>query len=477
MAQSALPAPHAGVRRRAFFGLFDADGWAWAGVKAATWFVLIIIVLGYIPDRAYYFTVQKTVDLGLLSWSPVNFCPSENETLPCPAPAGAAVPWKTAPGELQLPAARATGAAAVIGADYVYAGGTDGTAATDTTFVSHATAVGNLVTWSKGPALPEARNDAASVVLGNTLYLIGGYGPDGKPTSTVYSLTVANDGSLGAWKTEAKLALASPRAGASAVVVSDGIVVVGGTDGSAPTSNVWKSQQNTAGVLQAWTEQSPLFEENLDGYATHVGDVIFLIGGRNAAGAVVATVQMGLVGGRNATAKDPNAIVERWAVSAQTNLPGPRTGLGGFASNGTIYVVGGSDGVGPRTEMLWAIPDANGTIPEWHHLAQTDLGEGIAGSRGIAAGAYAFLVGGQTAHGVTTDSVRANLAPQLPFFQVGVLGATVPALKLNGEIGQQIGYLNAATVGAVNFILLLLVGWGFAHKERVRELLARVRRR
>ena len=35
MAQQALP-PGA-VRRRAAFGLLDADGWTWAGVKAAFW--------------------------------------------------------------------------------------------------------------------------------------------------------------------------------------------------------------------------------------------------------------------------------------------------------------------------------------------------------------------------------------------------------------------------------------------------------
>ena len=89
----------------AFFGLFDADGWPWAIVKALFWFVVIIILLGYIPDRAYYFTVQRTVDVGLLAWSPVNFCPPENETLPCPAPAGATLPWQPRPAEIQLPAA------------------------------------------------------------------------------------------------------------------------------------------------------------------------------------------------------------------------------------------------------------------------------------------------------------------------------------------------------------------------------------
>ena len=68
MAETTLPAPRpqAPVRRRAFFGLFDADGWGWASVKAIFWFVVMIMLLGYLPDRAYYFTVQKTVDLGLL---------------------------------------------------------------------------------------------------------------------------------------------------------------------------------------------------------------------------------------------------------------------------------------------------------------------------------------------------------------------------------------------------------------------------
>jgi len=52
----------------------------------------------------------------------------------------------------------------------------------------------------------------------------------------------------------------------------------------------------------------------------------------------------------------------------------------------------------------------------------------------------------------------------------------VPALKLDGEIGQQIGYLNAATVGAVNFIVLLGVGWAFNHKPTIRAFIAKRRK-
>src|SRR5206468_1600613 len=98
-ALTAGPAP----RRRAMFGLLDADGWSWASIKAVFWFVIVIFLLGYIPDRAYYFTVFSTIDLGINAISPINLCPPENRTLPCPAPPGAAEPWDQSPAELALP--------------------------------------------------------------------------------------------------------------------------------------------------------------------------------------------------------------------------------------------------------------------------------------------------------------------------------------------------------------------------------------
>src|SRR4051795_12548467 len=228
MAQTALPAPRTTVpsRRRVFFVLFDADGWSWAIAKGLFWFIVMILILGYLPDRAYYFTVQKTVDIGLLAWSPVNFCPPENETLPCPVQPGTVVPWHLSPPELRLPAGRTDGAAGVMGSNYLYVGGSDGTAPTADVFFSKAVGTGNLDKWAPGPALPEARTDAASVVVGSTMYVIGGLGPDGKTTKTVYSLTIGNDGALpDTWTTEDALALPEARSGAAAVAVADGIVV------------------------------------------------------------------------------------------------------------------------------------------------------------------------------------------------------------------------------------------------------------
>ena len=114
MAQQALSAGT--TRKRVLFGLLDADGWTWASVKAAVWLVVIVMLLGYIPDRAYYFTVFSTIDIGMnpaekpASYvTPINLCPAENGGLPCPAPVGALLAWQPSPETISLPAGRTEG--------------------------------------------------------------------------------------------------------------------------------------------------------------------------------------------------------------------------------------------------------------------------------------------------------------------------------------------------------------------------------
>jgi hypothetical protein len=115
-------------------------------------------------------------------------------------------------------------------------------------------------------------------------------------------------------------------------------------------------------------------------------------------------------------------------------------------------------------------PDDAGDIPEWKHLPAMDLpASGLEGAAAVVSGPNAVLVGGATDSGPLASSVRANIAPQSPFFQLGLVGATVPGLTIGGEIGQQLGYLNAAGVGTVNFIMLILIGWAYAHREQTRR--------
>jgi hypothetical protein len=479
MAQHALYPGTRQTRGRAFFGLLDATGWAWASLKAVFWFILLIFLLGYVPDRAYYFTVNKTIDLGILAWSPVNFCPENNKSLPCPAPAGAVVPWSTSPAEISLPAPRTDGAVVQSGTTVLYVGGSDGSTASDATFIATTSGVGNFDKWSPGPKLPEPRSNLSVIYSGGKIYAIGGVGADGKPTSSVFVLTPdSKTGALGDWQTaeQAKvdLALPEPRAGAAVVAATDGLLLVGGTNGTGPVNTVLKTTFDTKGVPSKWTAQpGTLYTPVTDAAAAVVGSFLWVYGGTGADGKALATVQRGEFG----TGADATKIVRFGVAGGGTDLPAPRTDLAGFAANGALYAIGGSDGSTPQGTLFWSIPNAVGNIPEWKHLDVSDLpATGLAGGAPIILGPDAVLVGGTTTQGVIAASNRANIAPEAPFFQVGLVGATVPALKIDGEIGQQLGYLNANGIGFANFALLVIVGWAFAHREQIREWRDRRRR-
>src|SRR4029079_14465961 len=222
MAQQALGPGTAVPRRRALFGLLDADGWGWASVKAFVWLIIIIFILGYLPDRAYDLTVGRTVDLGVLAWSPLNLCPPPKKTLPCPAPAGAVIPWEPSPTQLALPQARTDGAAVLMGSLILYFGGTDGKAATDTVYVARTVATGNFDSWTEGSKLPAPRANASVVSVAGSIYVIGGADAANAPTDTVFVLSPnALTGALGEWTTSTVLKLPEARAGAAAAVTPD----------------------------------------------------------------------------------------------------------------------------------------------------------------------------------------------------------------------------------------------------------------
>ncbi|HEU4572489.1 MAG TPA: hypothetical protein VFR93_07360 [Candidatus Limnocylindrales bacterium] len=505
MAQPALTAGR--TRRRAVFGLLDADGWGWASLKAFFWFIVIIFVLGYLPDRAYYFTVFPTIDLGILAWSPINLCPPTNGSLPCPVPAGATLSWAKSPTQITLPTATMDGAALQAGSDVLYVGGQTQAngGATDAVWVAKSSGPGNYDAWQAGPKLPAPRTKPAGVVFNGTVYVFGGADASGKAQTSAYVLAPdQSTGALGQWKTSADaglpIDLPDARSGAVAIAVSDGIVVAGGYDTSGkPTNTVWKTTADSQGKLGKWVPQAPMYAPQADAVGVQDGSWLWVYGGTGSGG-VTGLVQRGNFGAGAATpaasgspaasaaAASPAASggaaaaaagtsVVSWQVAQQVNLPAARGNPAGFASNGTMYLVGGNDGTNPAKEMYWAIPDAGGNFIEWKHLAQTDLPDGLDGSSAVVLGSDAVIIGGRTSAGLTGEAARANLAPQPPFFQLGLVGATVPALKIEGEIGQQLGYLNAAGVGTVDFILLLLVGWAYAHRERTRELFERLRRR
>ena len=333
-----------------------------------------------------------------------------------------------------------------------------------------------------GPALPAPRNGAALATLNGTAYLIGGTGPDGTPTDTVWSIGLDPDTSaLTTWKPVAGVTLPAPRSGATAVAVPDGIVVLGGRDKDKKvTATVWKSTVDSAGKLGAFKEQPSLIHPVANASAAFQGTFVWIYGGSDDNGPT-ASVQRADYGTRrwppearrppqqpHRRRPRPRRAWSRGPRSMPRTCQRPRSGGAGFAANGALYLVGGSDASGPRRRAV--LGAAGCERQPARRLVPSRADRPAEWPRGCGAGDGRLERGPDRWHDErrpVASSVRASTAPQAPFFQLGLVGLVVPGLQIGGQIGQQLGYLAAAGVGTGNFVLLVALGWAFNHKPQI----------
>jgi hypothetical protein len=468
VAQRALPGGT--TRRRTAFGLLDADGWPAAFWKALFWFGTVLFLLGYVPNIVLYLTIRETVQIGYNVVSVINLCDASNGDLPCPVPAGAVVPWQASPPEVALPEGRTDAGAFQGGTDIFLAGGTTPTGVTASVLKTTTTADGNFGPWSEAPGLPAPRTDATNLSVSGRPFVIGGLDADGKPTQTVYAATL-DEGKVTGWVEVEALKLPIALSGAMAVADANGIWLMGGRTADGLSASTWRAEivPNSDPVeLETWVEHPELAlpdssgqpNGRAHGVAGLIGEYMYVVGGETSLGPTgdVLRLQLDAEGQPARTGADPASPVVPWAVSLGTSsLPAARVDAAGFTNGGAIYVVGGHDGAGSAVATTyWAVPDATtGDIKEWQTLSQDDLPSARVSGAAAVVGSYVYVVGGADNAGPLADTLRANVAPEAPFFQLGLFGATVPGLAIPGEIGIQLGEINAATVGAINFVILI----------------------
>jgi hypothetical protein len=260
----------------------------------------------------------------------------------------------------------------------------------------------------------------------------------------------------------------------------------GGRDeGGNPTNVVYHAEFNTAvpPALEPWEEvtELPLPEARADATSVTVGTFVYLLGGEGPQGVANSVFFLPLNAEGEPQLNDETGRPFGWGIAggdARFAMPEPRARHTSFTNAGAIYVLGGVDAAGAvQPSVFWAVPDpALGTIPEWRRLDATELPEPRAEAAAAPVGPNVFVVGGETPDGAATSSVRAQLAPALPFFRLGLFGATVPGLGIQGQIGQELGYLAAAGVGTGNFIILILVALAFSHRRGTMRVIERVSR-
>jgi hypothetical protein len=272
------------------------------------------------------------------------------------------------------------------------------------------------------------------------------------------------------------LTLPTPVAGAAAIATATGLYLAGGRTPDGLTASVWRTQPDEQ-ALQPWelVEGVSLPEPRADASSTLIANDFYVAGGEGPNGAERTVYALTIEEGEPAIDPVTNEP-EGWRDHPNEALPAPRARAATFNANGMLYVVGGLDDAGTlQYTTLWGVPDSGGVLT-WHWLDQSNLTAGLADAATAVVGPTAFLIGGETDDGPTTGAQRANLSPAPPFFRLGLFGATLPALSIKGEVGQQLGYINAMTVGLVNFAVLVAIGLAFSHRQQTLRLIERITR-
>ena len=288
MAQQALGPGTVLPRERALFGLLDADGWAWASVKAFAWLVIIILLLGYLPDRAYYLTVGRTVDLGVLVWSPINLCPPTNESLPCPAPARGADPVgdiarRAGPARSHGPTARSSRSGPRSCTSAAATGRPPSRRSTSRRPSGPATSTSgprDRLSPSRAPTRASRTWPAAS-----TCSAAGTPAAPRRPRSSCSART-PRPAHWASGRTADDLALPEARSETASAITPDGLLLIGGRNADGPVATTLKTRLNDQGALGAWSEEQPLLAPQAGATAVLIGDYLWLYGGSDANGPV-----------------------------------------------------------------------------------------------------------------------------------------------------------------------------------------------
>ena len=229
------------------------------------------------------------------------------------------------------------------------------------------TAGGGEPAWRTLAPVPTERTEVAAAAVGDRIWVLGGYGPDGATLATAEVYDTTTD----TWARGPDLPVAVNHAMAATL---DGVLyVAGGNDGDGPSTQVARLEGDT------WRRLAPLPQGRSAGGLVALEGRLYLVGGV-VEGGLAADTQV----------YDPGA--DRW--SPAPGLPTQREHLGAAATGGKVYVVGGRvGGIGRNLAAAEAFDPATG---RWEPLAELPTPRG-----GLAAtattGGEVVAVGGEAA--------------------------------------------------------------------------------
>jgi N-acetylneuraminic acid mutarotase len=179
-------------------------------------------------------------------------------------------------------------------------------------------------TWTTLTPMPTARAAATVAVIGDALYVMGGRAANSPCAGPALATVERYDIDTDTWSSAAPLPAA--RSDFASVAVGGRIYVFGGCDGVARLSDVdvYDPVTDTWSTAPADLPGGPRFVLQ----AGRIGNLVYVIGGGNAAGAVTGLVEV------------YNVVKDTWSTG--TPMPTPRGESGVYSHGGRIYIPGGA---------------------------------------------------------------------------------------------------------------------------------------
>jgi hypothetical protein len=290
-------------------------------------------------------------------------------------------------------------------------------------------------------ALQTARWGHAAVVIGNSLYVIGGYSGTAS-MSDVERATINPDGTLSPFHTVTDVTLATPVTAHTVSVVGDNVYVIGGLSDADRPGGIQRAKIRGDGTLSTF-EKVPTsvlqFPRNTHSAAV-VGDNLYVVGGYKTGTGYLDTVeratidakgelsnfsvvskltrarnaqQSALIGnylyligggdsrGTGAVPRSERATIDASSAvsaftAATTQAAVARSLAVTVVSGNNVYVVGGDDGSIAGPPIARATIAADDTLSPFSSTNMPSLKQMRRGAAGLIAGPYLYIVGGQS---------------------------------------------------------------------------------